>query len=262
MKKKILIISLIIILSFVLGLGIRFLSIFIKNKQFEKNYMTFIGVIENIDDSYIYILPEDENLTKAYNQIYFSCSEHSEQTWNIGDKLEIKFHKDFISENGFMGKTILKYLGKARLFKNLADIPVSNSGFLGGNLVFKSFFDYEAKFQLEDFNIKDEYFVKKIISYDEYLKYQKLIPEIRTLTEDDFIHYYMLIILSKDAQALYTLEEYNETESSLSLSILKHSTISTPSSDKEALFSGVSVVVPNRCDFSVENINLTTTNTK
>ena len=32
-----------------------------------------------------------------------------------------------------------------------------------------------------------DYSVKKIISYDEYLKYQELIPDIRTLTEDDFV---------------------------------------------------------------------------
>ena len=262
MKKKILIISLIIILSFALGLGIRFLTIFIKNKQIEKNYTTFIGAVENIDDKHVYILSEDESLKKSYEQLYFSISEHPEQTWKIGDKLEIKFHKEFISDDGFMGKTIQKYLGKTRLFKNLADIPVSNSGFLGGNLVNKSIYQYEETFNLDEFTQTDDYFIKKIISYDEYLKYQKLIPEIRSLTEDDFINYYLLVILSTDSSSLYTLNEYDESETGLTLSILKHQTLSSSTQDTKPIFSGLSVVVPNRCDFDLNKITFETISTK
>lgn len=262
MKKKILIIALIILLSLGLGLGIRFLTNFIKNQQLEKNYTTFIGAVQNIDNNYIYVITEDPKLSSTYSQIYFSIPKNSEHTWEIGDKLEIKFLKDFISKDGYIQNTNLKYLGKTRLFNNVADIPVSNSRFLGGNLVFKSIYQYEENINLDDFSKIDNYLVKKIISYDEYKKYKELIPETRTLTEKDFVNYYLLIILSTESTSLYTLEGYEDLENSLSLSIQKHTTISTPASDKEPIFSGISVVVPNRCDFDLNNISLKTTLTK
>ena len=262
MKKKILVILLIIILSLALGLGIRFLTIFIKNKQIEKYYITFIGAVEKIDNAYVYVLPEDNNLKNNFEHYYFPISEKSEHAWKIGDRLEVKYHKDFLGQDGFMPNTILKYLGKTRLFRNVANVQVSNSNYSGGNLVFKSFYQYEDKINLEDLTQVNDYLVKKIVSYDEYLTYQELMPELRTLTEDDFVHYHLLVLLSKDASYLYTLEGYDETETDLSLSVLKHATLSSPESDKEPLFAGVSVVVPNRCDFDFNKIKITTTSTK
>ncbi len=261
MKKNVLIFCLIIILSLALGFGIRFLTIFIKNKQIEKNYISFIGAIENIDKNFMYILPEDESLKNTYEKLYLPIPETSTRTWKIGDKLEVKYHKDHF-QDGYMPVTILKYLGTTRLFRNLANIPVSNSNPVGGVYIFKSLYDYNGTFNKEEFTTINDYSVKKIISYDEYLKYQELIPDIRTLTEDDFVNYYLLIILSSDVSKVYTLESNDETENSLTLSILKHNSISSPTSEKEPLFSGLSVVVPNRCDFDLNNINLKTTSTK
>lgn len=261
MKKKILIVILIIVLSFVLGLVIHFLATFIKNKEIEKQYTTIIGVIENIENDYIYILTEDKNFKNNYKQLYFSIPEMSEQTWKIGDKLEIKFHNEHISEDGFIANPILKYLGKARLFTNIANIPVSNSGFLGGNYVFKSFYAYNTSLNIKNFEQKENFYLKKIISYEEYLEYQKIIPEIRTLTEDDFINYYLIILLSTDVENVYTLEGPEENIDSLTLNILKHKSISKPTTESEPTYSGVSIVVPNRCDFNIENINLITKST-
>lgn len=258
MKKKILIILLIIIISFALGIAIRSLNTYLEKIEYEKNHTTFVGVIEYIENNNVFLITENENLNNTYTELYFKSDENPYKEWQVGDKLEIKFHNDNISENGLIKNPIFKYFGKTRLFNNKADIPVSNSGFLGGNLVFKSFYDYNSPIKVDQFYQTDEYFIKKIINYNEYMDYQEMIPEIRTLTEDDFVNYYALIILTPDTKNVYTLESYEEAEESLTLNLLKRKSISKPSADTEPTFSGISIVVPNSCDLDVEKINLVT----
>lgn len=254
MKKKILIILLIMILSFALGMAIH-------TVQVKRQYTTFIGTVEYIERNNVFIISEDETLKNNYEHLYFKVAEGSENTWKIGDKLEIKFHKEHINEDGFIENPTLTYLGKARLFDNKSGVSVSNSENLGGNYVFKSFYDYNTSLDLKKFNQKENLYLKKIISYEEYLEYQKIIPEIRTLTEDDFINYYLIILLSTDIENVYTLERPDEDTNSLTLNILKHQSISKPNTESEPTYSGVSIVVPNRCDFDIENINLVTVST-
>lgn len=254
MKKKILIIFLIIILSF--GLGITIHTI-----QVNRQYTTFIGTVDYIEKDNVFIIPEDEFLNNNYKHLYFKIVENSETTWSSGDKLEIRFQKDSINEDGFIKNPTLNYLGKSRLFNNKYGVPVSNSENLGGNYVFKSFYDYNTSLNFKNFTQKDNFYLKKIISYQEYLDYKEIIPEIRTLTEDDFINYYLIILISNNTENVYTLEGPDENTTSLTLNIFKHKSLSKPLSETEPTYSGISIVVPNRCDFDIENINIVTKET-
>ena len=88
----------------------------------------------------------------------------------------------------------------------------------------------------------------------EYLDYKALIPELRTLTRDDFINYYLVIAMSTDIDYIYMLNDIEDEENSLSLEILKNKTLSQTT--QIPLYTGVSIVLPNTTEVPVENINL------
>lgn len=261
MKKKILILVLIIIVSFCVGIIVHTTKTHIENKKIEEQYRIFTGVVENIENDRAIVIPEDESLKSGYDKIQFSIPEDSEFYLEIGDRLEIKFLHGHISENGSIENPILEYLGKGRLFDNVANIPVSNSGYTAANYVFKSFYVYNNNLKIDEFTNKDNFYLKKIISYEEYLKFKELMPDIRALTENDFVNYYLLIALSSNLDYVYTLEEPKVSENSLDLNILQNKSLSRPTSETTPTYSGVSIVVPNSSDFEIENINLITKST-
>ena len=108
---------------------------------------------------------------------------------------------------------------------------------------------------LDTFSVQDEFYYKKIISYAEYEEYKKLIPELRTLTENDFINYYLVIAMSKSTDHIYMFNDIEEKENALTLEILKNQTLSN--TDKTPVYSGVAIILPNVIDVPVENIELT-----
>lgn len=141
-----------------------------------------------------------------------------------------------------------------RVFDPLSDVPVSNSNTSGNKIVFKSFFAYDEKLNLDEFsNNNEELFYKKIISFDEYLKYKELIPELRTLTEDDFIHYYLIIVISKNIDSIYMFNKLEESDDSISLEILENTRLAE--TENSPSFSGVAIVLPNITEVPEENIN-------
>ena len=142
---------------------------------------------------------------------------------------------------------------KERLFTQIPDVPVSNSNAATGKIIFKSFFAYNNDIDLTEFSVQDEgYYFKKIISYDDYQKYKELIPELRTLTEDDFINYYLIIALSKNIDSVYMFNKLEELDNSILLKILKNKQLSPQSTSP--IYSGIAIVLPNITEVPEQNI--------
>ena len=159
----------------------------------------------------------------------------------------------FISQNTDNNSNIVETPKKERQFNPLSDVPVSNSNTTGNKIVFKSFFAYDSSLDLNEFIVaNEELYFKKIISYDDYLKYKELIPELRTLTEDDFVNYYLIIALSKNVDSIYMFNKLEESEESISLEILKNQKLSEQGSTP--IYSGVAVILPNITEVPNENI--------
>ncbi|MBR3614658.1 MAG: hypothetical protein IKL55_05730 [Clostridia bacterium] len=252
MKKKLFIFIAIIIVSFSCGIGVNyFLS---KKTQTENTSLTIIGTIVHIKDNIATINPQDEEVKKAYPEIKFALPEGEESSWVVGDIVKAKYLPGHISEVGFIELTALESNGKARLFPPTNDVPVSNSNSRGTKNVFKSFFAYN-EIELESFSSNNELYYKKITSYEEYNKYKSLIPELRTLTENDFINYYLIIVLSKDIEHIYMFNDLIENENSLNLELLKNKILSE--NTQTPIFSGVAIILPNITEVPTENIKLT-----
>ena len=160
----------------------------------------------------------------------------------------------FTSQNN---KELTETTKKEREFNSLSTVPVSNSSPTGNKIVFKSFFAYDKSLNLNEFSNSnnEELYFKKIISYGEYQKYKELIPELRTLTEDDFVNYYLIITISKNIDSIYMFNKLTETDGSISLEILKNQQLST--SELTPIYSGVAIVLPNITEVPNENITFT-----
>lgn len=161
--------------------------------------------------------------------------------------------KHFTSQNNENNSNIVSSPKKERQFNSLSDVPVSNSNGRGNKIVFKSFFAYDDSLDLNEFtSASEELYFKKIISYEEYFKYKELIPELRTLTEDDFVNYYLIIALSKNIDSIYMFNKIEESNESLSLEISRNTRLSETNSTP--LYSGVAVILPNITEVQNENI--------
>ena len=250
MKKKLFII-LIIVISFVLGICINY---FISStKQKTDDSLFIIGTIVNINDNVATIEPQEEEIKTLYPQLTYPLSEDEESSWVVGDIVKVKYTGE-ISEIETINITSLESYGKARLFNPANSVPVSNAEHRGNGIIFKAFFAYN-NIDLSSFSADEEFYYKKIISYSEYQQYKELIPELRTLTENDFINYYLIIAMSKNTDYIYMFNKLYETENSISLEILKNKNLATTS--ETPTFSGVAIILPNVTEVPIENIELT-----
>lgn len=253
MKNKIIIIILIIAISFLFGFGIHTFKNYLNNKEIENQYLSITGTVEQILDNIIYLTPDTNSQNQSYAQITFDISKASIQNLVVGDIIKVKYLDEAISEDGFISNPIIEQIGKARLF-TYTNTPVSNSESNNSRVIFKSFYAYSNELNLNNFSNQNDFYYKKITSYNEYLKYKELIPELRNLTENDFIYYYLVIVLSQDVEHIYTFEEYKTTENTIDLTILKNKTLSPL--DSIPLYSGVAIVLPNVSDFPEEAFNI------
>lgn len=159
----------------------------------------------------------------------------------------------FISQNAANNSNIVEEPKKERQFNPLSDVPVSNSNTHGNKIVFKSFFAYDDTLDLNEFIAQnEELYFKKIISYEEYFKYKELIPELRTLTEDDFVNYYLIIALSKNVDSIYMFNKIEESDDLLSLEISRNTKLSETNSTP--IYSGIAIILPNITEVPNENI--------
>ncbi len=254
MKKKIFILFVIIVFSFALGVYINYF--FEKPETPKDGSIILIGTIENITNNIVTLRPNDDIDLSEENYIKFNLPEGQEHLWVVGDIVKVTYlPENMRDDENFIEINSLESIGKARLFDPANSVPVSNADHRGNGIVFKSFFAYDNSIILDSFTIKDEFYCKKITTFAEYEEYKKLIPELRTLTENDFINYYLVIVLSKDINTTYMFNGVTEKENALNLEILKGQNLVNHS--KTPVYSGVAVILPNVLDTELENINFT-----
>ena len=253
MKKKILILVIIVVISLICGFCINYFSK--PAEPVDDGSIAVIGTIMDITDNMASIKPQDKEVTTELDYIKFYLPEGEENSWVVGDIVKAKYLPGHITEKNVIELVSLESVGKERLFNSANSVPVSNADHRGNGIVFKSFFAYDNSIVLDTFSVQDEFYYKKIISYAEYEEYKKLIPELRTLTENDFINYYLVIAMSKSTDHIYMFNDIEEKEHALTLEILKNQTLSN--TDKTPVYSGVAIILPNVIDVPVENIELT-----
>lgn len=253
MKKKILIFIIIILISFISGIAIHSIFDYYKNKQIEKQYSTITGFVDSIYLDIIYLIPEDENIKEQYPIIQCSTTSQN-QNFVVGDIVKIKYLPNNLNSKGIIKDPILEITGKARLFKSNIQVPVSNSTSPAGFTVFKPFNISNQKLNLNNFYQQNDLYLKKIISYDEYLKYKKEIPELRDLTVDDFVNYYLIILVSKDTNCTYTFEKSEINDDYLDLRIFKNKSLTETQNNLS--HTGIAIILPNNTDFPIENIRI------
>lgn len=252
MKKKLFILIIIILISFALGVCINY---FYNKEEPVDPSIVVIGTIIDINNNLASIKPQDVEITSEIDYIKFYLPEGEEKSWVVGDIVKAHYLPGHITENNIIELTYLESIGKERLFDPSKAVPVSNTDHRGNGIVFKSFFAYDNSIILDSFSTKDEFYYKKITTFAEYEEYKKLIPDIRTLTENDFINYYLVIVISKDINSTYMFNDIEEKETEISLEILKGQNLSNHS--KSPVYSGVSIILPNVLDVPQDNINFT-----
>lgn len=252
MKKKIFILIIIVIISFILGICINYFN---NQKEPVDNSIAVIGTIVDINNNLASIKPQDTEITSDIDYIKFYLPEGEESSWVIGDIVKAKYLPGHITENNVIELASLESIGKERLFNPANQVSVSNADHRGNGIVFKSFFAYDNSLILDTFSTQDNFYYKKITTYAEYEEYKKIIPELRTLTENDFINYYLVIVLSNKTDTTYMFNDIDEKENALSLELLETKILSELS-DKP-LYSGVAIILPNVLDVPPENINFT-----
>ncbi len=252
MKKKLFILIIIILISFAFGVCINY---FYNKEEPVDPSIVVIGTIIDINNNLASIKPQDVEITSELDYIKFYLPEGEEKSWVVGDIVKAHYLPGHITENNIIELTYLESIGKERLFDPAKAVPVSNADHRGNGIVFKSFFAYDNSIILDSFSTKDEFYYKKITTFAEYEEYKKLIPDIRTLTENDFINYYLVIVMSKDINSTYMFNDIEEKETEISLEILKGQNLSNHS--KSPIYSGVSIILPNVLDVPQDNINFT-----
>lgn len=259
MKKRIIILStilliLIIILAILLILHNTQSNNSIISEENGETYSTITGTIDDIYLNKIYIIPDDEDLKNLYEKISFEIPEDTDRTWSIGDIVKVTYIDGNISEKGIIESQKLEYLGKTRVFKENITVPVSNSTYPAGTTIFKSFNIYKENIDLEDFILQDELYMKKVDSYNDYLKYKEQFEELRELTEDDFVNYYLVIVISEDNTSTLTFNKTESNNAYLNLHVLQSDSL--VDEDNKPYYTGLAIIIPNNTDYSESNIQV------
>lgn len=255
MKKKILFFTILVIISFGAGILVHHFVSYLQTQELEKKYLSITGTIDKIyDNNTFYVIPNEPEIKNQYNTVHFSLTENYDTQFIVGDFIKIKYLPENINKNGKITSPVLEHLGKTRLFKSNIDTPVSNSTSEPGTSVFKQLKIYDNKLNLETFTNKDGIYLKKIISYDEYLKYKKEIPDLRDLTETDFINYYLIIFVSIGPNYSYTFEKARPNGDYLDLRVFKHQAISQ--TENSPTHTGLSIILPNNTDYEISQMQI------
>ena len=256
MKKKVLFCLLLLIISFISGAIIHYFVDSFKEKQKENQYLYITGTIDSIsnDKTIFYVIPNEQEIKSKYKKLSLVLTENLYTNLAVGDFIKIKYLPESIDSKGNISSPILEHLGKTRLFKTNIDVPVSNSNHVPGSTVFKQFKVNNNNLNLAKFTNVDGIYLKKVTSYTDYLNYKKEIPELRDLTEKDFVNYYLIIFVSPGSEYSYTFEKINQNNNYLDLRVFKHQAISHP--EETITHTGLSIILPNNTDYEENQMKI------
>lgn len=145
----------------------------------------------------------------------------------------------------------------SRIFDKEPKVAVSNSNTEPGTCVYKAFNILEKeKMETDNFIIRNELCFKKVVSYDEYLKYKNMWSGIRELTQEDFINYYLILVIDKNPNKdkAYTFKRLLVEDGYLNLHIAQRD--ANIKENQECVASGIAIIIPNRTDFEEDKINV------
>lgn len=144
-----------------------------------------------------------------------------------------------------------------RIFDKEPTVAVSNSNTEPGTCVYKAFDVLDTEeLHIDEFTVSNGLCFKKIVSYDEYLKYKNMWSGIRELTKEDFSNYYLILIIDKNPNEneTYTFKRLLVEDEYLNLNITKRG--KNISEKQASIATGVAIIIPNRTDFDEDKINI------
>lgn len=244
------------------------------------------------EQSYSKILDNDGNVVTELDQSYITCLVYSNdkgKTWEQVQVATTSSRDSLISisfeskDNGSMtlkgddGDRVYYYktidggqewekigddkiednTNTSRIFDEEPKVSVSNSNTQPGTCVYKAFNVLEnEKMETDNFLIRNELNFKKIVSYDEYLKYKNMWSGIRELTQEDFINYYLILVIDKNPNKdkAYTFKRLLVEDGYLNLNITERE--KNINEEQSRIASGIAIIIPNRTDFEEGKINI------
>lgn len=131
------------------------------------------------------------------------------------------------------------------------DIPVSNSGDApASSFVFSPFYVLNTEDTAFTMSYSGDFRIDKITTYERYLRYKERWGNLRELTREDFIHYYLLLaVVTNDASNIYTVKGMENTDI-LVQKINKHPNV------EELAYTGIAIIIPNTNDMEESEINI------
>ena len=223
----------------------RWNDIYELSKEDFDDYFMIITAIENtsmLGLTLSNIVEIDSDTLNLYLDEYSENTQYNEEETCIS----IIVPKNMDREN-----IIIERLTTAKT-RNLysTNIPVSNSDAPDGSYVFSSFNVLKTEnSDLSDMLKQGDFYKKKITTYEEYLIYKKKWSGIRELTNKDFVHYYLLLVLNEDVSKKYSFRKA-DVDKILLYQIDKNANI------HELSYTGISIVIPNEKIMDVENIGI------
>ncbi|MCL2859276.1 MAG: hypothetical protein FWF46_01625 [Oscillospiraceae bacterium] len=161
--------------------------------------------ISNISDK-VQVIPETNVIVRASYFSKYEIKYYDVNNNEISSKSVTSPEERFLtpSEKGIYKLILTVYFNDGSIVNSLFLIDVQYSkgfGYLDGHtdgMLYKSFNitrNINTDF-LKDMNKTTTYYYQVLNTYQEYIKYKEIMPEIRDLTEADFQRYFAIIILS------------------------------------------------------------------
>lgn len=133
-----------------------------------------------------------------------------------------------------------------RKFEEKVTVPLSNAKAPIGSTVFNKFSIAEDdKFEIIEDWQQDEVTrlkYKKITSYEEYLQIKEKLSEIREMTKEDFINYFMIIVVDIDKEYIPKFERRTSSDNNKTIIFNFYK---EKQEDNNVIYNGSWIVAPN-----------------
>ena len=247
---------------------------FYREQSYSKILDNEGNVVTELEQSYIICLVYSNDKGKTWEQVQvatsslrdalisvnFESEDNGSMTLRGDDGNSLYYYKTINGgqEWEIIGDDTVEYTtNTSRIFDKEPNVAVSNSNTEPGTCVYKAFNIFEnEKMETDKFSIRNELSFKKVISYDEYLKYKSMWNGIRELTQEDFINYYLILVIVKNPNKdkAYTFKRMLVEDGYLNLSITQRE--ANINEKQECVASGIAIIIPNRNDFEEDKINI------